>query len=217
MRLVRAGAVLSLLLGAASPTAAQQLRVDAQAVSVEQRTRFGGQSFRQTGTWLGARGELLAGAWRFGLAGHAGSLGNDPDPANPDLDARTTLVSARRALASWLELGVVAEARRYKSDVATTTWRIYGLSARVETDLGMPTLRGFADLSVFPLAGGTNAVAPASAARGSVGLRLTPPGARTIAELSYRFERFNLDDPAAGRRHAQLEGLTIGAGVRLGR
>ncbi len=81
----------------------------------------------------------------------------------------------------------------------------------------MPTLRGFAELTLFPLAGGTDAVAPASAARAAVGLRLSPPGARVGAELSYRFERFNLDDPAVGRRYAQVEGLTIGAGVRFGR
>lgn len=212
MRAVLLGTVL-----AAAPLQAQRASGEVLVMPLEHRVLYQGAELKHTGTWIGARAELAHRALRVEALALAGTLGGSADSANPDQDARTTLISARLAVRPWLEAGVAAEARRFSSSTSTSTWRAYGVTARASTDLGLPLLHGFAELTVYPLASGTAVVAPTSGTRGAVGLRIAPPASLFALHLAYRFERFNVDDPASVPRTEQFEGILIGAGIRLGR
>lgn len=202
---------------AATRAEAQRMSADAQVWMVEHRLLYQGSELTQTGTWLGVRAALAHRALRFEIGSHAGSLGGSPDPAHPDRDVRTTLIEVRMAVRPWLEVGAAGEARRSVSAAGASTWRTYGLTARLAGDLGMPALRGFATLSLFPASSGTAVIAPTSASRGMIGLQVAPRRGRVFGELSYRFERYNVDDPSSAPRHEQFEVIALGIGVLLAR
>lgn len=200
---------------AAAPLEAQRISGEVLVMPLEHRVLYQGSELKHTGTWIGARAEFARRALRVEALVLTGPLGGSADSANPDQDARTTLISARLAVRPWLEAGLAAEARRFSSSTATMTWRAYGVTARAATDLGLPLLHGFAELTMYPLASGTAVVAPTSGARGVVGLRIAPPASMFALQLSYRFERFNVEDPSSVPRTEQFEGILIGAGIRL--
>ncbi len=213
----RAAGALLLAAVLAGPARAQQVRGEVLALSAEHRGLYQGTVYEQTGTWLGVRGELATRHFRFELYTLAGSLGGSADSSNPDRDVRVTVASVRLAAKRWLEVGLAAEAWHF-SGIGESTWRLAGPVARLESDLGLPALRGFAELTLLPLAWGSNAVAPTSGARGVVGLSIVPATSPFTLRLAYRFERFNVDDPAASApRREHFEGVQVGAGVRLGR
>ncbi len=219
MRTFAAGQAALLLLAALGrPVRAQEMRGEVLALSAEHRVLYQGIVYQQTGTWLGLRGELATRQFRFELYTLAGSLGGSGDSSNPDRDARTTVAAARVAVRPWIDVGLAAEAWHFASAVSETTWRLFGPVARAEGDLGLPVLHGFAELTLLPLAWGSSAVAPTSGARGVVGLLFVPATSPFMLRLAYRFERFNVGDPAASApRREHVEGVQIGAGVRLGR
>ena len=217
----RRGAVLAVAASclAASSALAQQLSGAGLAYNVQHRVLFQGSVHERTGFWFGGEGAVRLGRLRFGVAGLLGKLSGDSSAANPDADVRATSVTLHVAAAPSVLLGMELEARRFASDVGTTTWRLIGGNARAGAGLGLPGLEGTIDVSYFASAsvlGGEARISPAF--RGTVGASYQSPRGPIIVQLGYRFERFDFERSGSGPvRKEQFRGVLAGIGLRLGR
>jgi hypothetical protein len=209
-------ALAAMLLPAAAQ--AQRLSLAAGGFNVQRRVFLEHSVYQQTGMWIGGSGTVSLGKARIGLSGLMGTLKGDSGSVNPDVKARATAVTAQFAFTPTLLAGVQVEARRFDTDAGVTSWRLIGVRARYEPGLGMPGLRGLADLAVLPASSVSGGPSLKMALETTVGLSFSPQGSMLQARLAYRFERFDIGAQGlAGERYEQFRGLVVEAGVRLGR
>lgn len=214
---LRAFAFWALLTGlAGTPGGAQELRGGTTAVLVQRRVSYLGTVDEQTGFWVGVEGSVKVRRVTIGASGFFGSLARASDAlATPNLDVRVSALFVETTLSDWFDVGAVAEARRYQSDVGVNIWRLIGPQLRVTPELGLPSLAASVELTYFASAsviGGAERLSPAI--RAVVGTSWTPPRFPLLLRVNYRFERFDFGavgtDPA---RLEQFSGLELGAEI----
>lgn len=217
----RCPAVLALLLAAVllpAAAQAQRLTLTAGGFNVQRRVYLQGSVLEQTGVWMGASGMARLGKLRVGLSGLMGTFKGDGSAANTDVKARSTAVTVQFAFVPALMAGIQVEARRFDADAGATSWRLIGGRARFEPGLGVPGLRGLADVAVLPASSVSGGPSLKTAMEVTVGLTLAPPRSALLARLAYRFERFDVAAQGlAAERYEQFRGLVAEVGVRLGR
>ena len=215
-RLALAVVLAAVLLPAAAH--AQRLTVAAGGFNVQRRVYLQSTVLEQTAVWIGAGGTVRLGKLRVGLSGVMGTFKGDGSPANPDVKARSTAVTAQFAFTPAFMAGVQVEARRFDADAGATSWRMIGVRARFEPGLGIPGLRGLADVAVLPASSVSGGPSLKTAMEVTVGLSLAPRRSALLARLAYRFERFDVAAQGlAAERYEQFRGLVAEVGVRLGR
>ena len=197
---------------------AQGVAGDAGAFNIQRRLSYQGAVYEQTGVAIGASGAARLGPVILRVSGLFGDLKGAGGALNPDVKFRTTAVRLDVAVQPWLAVGAVAEARRFEADAGVTIWRLIGAGVRLEPGLGLPGLRGLADLAVLPassVAGGSKAK---TALQTTVGVSYQPAGGLFEMRLGYRFERYDFDASGSGpARSEQFRGIVAEAGLRLGR
>jgi hypothetical protein len=209
-------ALAALLLPAAAR--AQRLSLTAGGFNVQRRVFLEHSVYQQTGLWIGGSGTVSLGKVRVGLSGLMGTLKGDSSSVNPDVTARATALTVQFAFAPTVIAGVQVEARRYDTDAGITSWRLMGGRVRYEPGLGIPGLRGLADVAVLPASSVSGGPSLKMALETIVGLSFSPPSSMLQARLGYRFERFDIGAQGlAGERYEQFRGLVVEVGVRLGR
>ena len=199
---------------------AQRLTVSAGGFNVQRRVYLQGAVLEQTGMWIGAGGTAALGKLRVGLTGLMGTFkGKGSDPANTDVKARTTALTVGLAFNPAVTAGIQLEGRRFEADAGTSSWRMIGARARFEPGLGIPGLRGLADIAILPassVSGGGPSLKMAMEL--TVGASLAPPRSKLLARFGYRFERFDVSAQGlAAERYEQFRGLVVEVGLRLGR
>jgi hypothetical protein len=200
-----------------APALAQQVRGFGQAFNVERRIYYRGAVYQQTGLWYGAAGSAALGPIQVGVSSFMGTAAGG-GTASPDIKVRTTAVTVHYQVASWMALGVQAEARRFDSDAGATIWRMIGASARLEPGLGVAGLRGIADVSVLPASSVSGGPSLDMAVQATVGLAWAPSEGPVDLRLGYRFERYDIAGAGATpARYEQYRGVSAGVGIRLGR
>ena len=216
-----AQAVALLVLSAlgAAPLRAQSIEAGALAFNAQHRVLFAGTVSERTGVFVGGQAAASLGPIRLRVAGFMGSLGAGADAATPETKLRSTSAALMLRVGSWAELGAEVEGRRFDADAGATVWKLYGAAVRLTPPMGGAGLRGFADVSFFPLATAAplgESIAPAF--RGTVGVSFAP-GGKLEARLGYRFERFDFAAAGSGGtpRLEQFRGIVAGLGLRLGR
>lgn len=181
--------------------------------------RYQGELQKQTGTLLGASGSAQAGPITLIVGGFTGTLRpSAATPSNPGRSARTTWVGLYVRPAPFIAVGGEAEARRYETAVGTAWVRLIGVSASVTLPTGVPRLAGTASLDYLPLSSASGSDTLSVAVRGTFGLSYSPAALPILVHVAYRIERF--DFKAVGgqpRRLEQLDGIVVGAGLRIGR
>ncbi len=206
----------TLLLPAAAQ--AQRFTVNAGGFNVQRRVYLQGSVLEQTGVWIGAGGTAAIGKLRIGLSGLMGTFKGDGSAANTDVKARTTALTVGLAFNPAVTAGIQLEGRRFEGDAGTSSWRMIGARARFEPGLGIPGLRGLADIAILPASSVSGGPSLKMALEVTVGASLAPPRSRLLARLGYRFERFDVSAQGmAAERYEQFRGLVVEAGVRLGR
>jgi hypothetical protein len=218
----RSPAVLALLLAAAlfpAAARAQRLTLTAGGFNVQRRVYLQNSVLEQTGVWIGGGGMASLGKLRLGVSGLMGTFkGKGNDPANAEVKARTTAVTLQVAFTPALMAGVQAEGRRFEADAGVTSWRLIGGRVRFEPSLGIPGLRGLADVAILPASSVSNGPSIKTALEATVGVSLAPPRSPLLLRLAYRFERFDVAaEGLAAERYEQFRGLVVEGGVRLGR
>jgi len=197
---------------------AQRLSVAADGFNVQRRVFLQNAVVEQTGMWIGGSGTVRLGKLRVGLSGLMGTLKGDGTPANPEVKARATALTVGIAFTPALTVGAQMEARRFDADAGTTSWRLIGGRARLEPGLGIPGLRGLADLAVLPASSVSGGPSLKMALETTVGLSFRPSRSVFQARLAYRFERFDIGAQGlAGERYEQFRGLMVEAGIGIGR
>jgi hypothetical protein len=164
----------------------------------------------QSGSWLGAEGQLALGRTTLRLQGVSGSLGGNP--VRVDRDARLTTLSLRYRVTSWASLGVDAEAHRQASSVSVQVWRLFGPGATVKTGLGVEGLEARGDIAVFPVTGVVASRAISVGSRVEVGLAYLPPRVPLEIQFGYREESVSFPDAV----NLRFGGLTAGLLLQLG-
>lgn len=198
---------------------AQRLTLTAGGFNVQRRVYLQGSVLEQTGVWIGAGGIARLGRIRVGLTGLMGTFkGKGNDPANADVKARTTALTVGIAFNPAVTAGVQVEGRRFEADAGTTSWRLIGVRARLEPGLGIPGLRGLADIAVLPASSVNGGPSLKTALEATIGATFAPPQSALLLRLAYRFERFDVGAQGlAAERYEQFRGLVAEVGVRLGR
>jgi hypothetical protein len=210
-------AFAALLLPAAAH--AQRLTLTAGGFNVQRRVYLQGSVLEQTGVWMGGSGTARFGKLRIGLSGLMGTFkGKGGDPANTDVKARTTALTVGLAFNPALMAGVQVEGRRFDADAGITSWRLIGGRVRFEPGLGIPGLRGLADVAILPASSVSGGPSLKMAMEITVGASIAPPRSKLLARLGYRFERFDVSaEGLAAERYEQFRGLVAEVGLRLGR
>ena len=203
----------------ATPLRAQSIEAGALAFNAQHRVLFAGTVSERTGMFVGGQAAASLGPIRLRVAGFMGSLGAGADAATPATKVRSTSAALLLRVGPWAELGAEVEGRRFDADAGATVWKLYGATVRLTPPMGGAGLRGFAEVSFFPLATAAplgESLSPAF--RGTVGVSFAP-GGKLAARLGYRFERFDFADAAGGGtpRLEQFRGIVAGLGVRIGR
>jgi hypothetical protein len=180
---------------------------------------FAGTVSERTGVFVGGQGAVSLGPIRLRVSGFMGTLGAGADAATPETKLRSTSAALMLRVAPWAELGAEVEGRRFDADAGATVWKLYGAALRLTPPMGGAGLRGFADVSFFPLATAApleESISPAF--RGTVGVSFAP-GGKIEARLGYRFERFDFAALGSGGtpRLEQFRGIVAGLGLRIGR
>ncbi len=198
---------------------AQRLTLTAGGFNVQRRVYLQGSVLEQTGVWIGAGGTARLGRIRVGLTGLMGTFkGKGSDPANVDVKARTTALTVGIAFNPAVTAGVQVEGRRFEADAGTTSWRLIGVRGRFEPGLGIPGLRGLADLAFLPASTVSGGPSLKTALEATIGATFAPPQSALVLRLGYRFERFDVGAQGlAAERYEQFRGLVAEVGVRLGR
>lgn len=197
---------------------AQRFTVNAGGFNVQRRVYLQGSVLEQTGVWIGAGGTAALGKLRIGLSGLMGTFKGDGSAANTDVKARTTALTVGLAFNPVVTAGIQLEGRRFEADAGTSSWRMIGARARLEPGLGIPGLRGLADIAILPASSVSGGPSLKMALEVTVGASLAPPRSRLLARLGYRFERFDVSAQGmAAERYEQFRGLVVEAGLRLGR
>jgi hypothetical protein len=197
---------------------AQGIAGDAGAFNIQRRLSYQGGVYEQTGVAVGAAGAARLGPVILRVSGLFGTLKGDGGALNPDVKVRTTAVRLEVAVQPWLALGAVAEARRFEADAGVTTWKLLGAAARLEPGLGLPGLRGLADVAVLPAASVAGGAKAKMALQTTVGVSYRPARSPFEVRLGYRFERYDFDASGSGpARNEQFRGIVAEAGLRLGR
>lgn len=198
---------------------AQRLTLTAGGFNVQRRVYLQGSVLEQTGVWMGASGTARLGKLRIGLSGLMGTFkakGNDP--ANVDVKARTTALTVGLQFTPAVMAGVQVEGRHFEADAGKSSWRLIGGRVRLEPGLGIPGLRGLADVAVLPASSVIDGPSLKMALEATVGASLAPPRSPMLFRLAYRFERFDVGAQGiAAERYEQFRGLVAEVGVRLGR
>ena len=217
----RSSASLALALAVLlAPAAAQAQKpsLTAGGFNVQRRVFLQSSVVEQTGLWVGASGTARFGKLRLGLTGLMGTLKGDGSPMNPDVKVRTTALTLGLAFVPALTVGVQVEARRFDADAGVTAWRLIGGRVRFEPALGVPGLRGLADVAVLPASSVSGGPSLKMAMEMTVGTTYSPPRGAVQMRLAYRFERFDVAAQGlAGERYEQFRGLVAEVGIRLGR
>ncbi len=209
-------ALAVLLLPAAAR--AQKLTLTAGGFNVQRRVYLQGAVLEQTGVWMGASGMVRLGKLRVALSGLMGTFKGDGSPANTDVKARTTALTLGLQFNPALLAGLQVEGRRFDADAGVTSWRLIGPRVRAEPGLGIPGLRGLADVAVLPASSVSGGPSIKTALEATVGATLAPPRGRMLFRLAYRFERFDVGaEGLAAERYEQFRGLVAEVGLRLGR
>ena len=198
---------------------AQRLSLTGGGFNVQRRVFLQNTVVQQTGMWIGGSGAVRLGKLRIGLSGLMGTLKGDGSPSNPDIKVRATAVTVGIAFTPAVTVGAQVEARRFDAaDAGITSWRLIGGRVRLEPGLGIPGLRGLADVAVLPASSGSGGPTLKMALETTVGLTYSPPQSVLQARLAYRFERFDIGAQGlAAERYEQFRGLTVEVGLRLGR
>lgn len=197
---------------------AQGIAGDAGVFNIQRRLSYQGGVYEQTGVAVGAAGAARLGPVALRVSGLFGTLKGDGGALNPDVKVRTTAVRLEFAVQPWLALGAVAEARRFEADAGITTWKLFGAAARLEPGLGLPGLRGLADVAVLPASSVAGGAKAKTALQTTVGVSYRPARSPFEVRLGYRFERYDFDASGSGpARNEQFRGVVAEAGLRLGR
>ena len=198
--------------------AAQGIAGGAGAFNIQRRLSYQGAVYEQTGVAVGAAGAVRLGPVALRVSGLFGTLKGDGSALNPDVKVRTTAVRLEVAAQPWLALGAVAEARRFEADAGVTTWKLLGIGVRLEPGLGLPGLRGLADVAVLPASSVAGGAKAKTALQGTVGVSYQPAGSPFEVRFGYRFERYDFDASGSSAvRYEQFRGVVAEAGLRLGR
>lgn len=219
----RAGVALALVLAAGLVPAAVPLRAQAfdgtaAGYSLQRRLAYRGGVYDQTGMVYGGAASVQVARVRLSAAGWTGSLAAAGGPPNGDAKLRTTAVSLHAVITSTLLLGYRVEARRFESDAGVTVWKLRGWDILLEPDLGIPGLRGLADVAVLSSSSVREGPAMDVALQTTMGVTFTPARSRVRVRLAYRFERYDIQGPTpATQRLEQFRGLIVEAGMHLGR
>lgn len=208
--------VVALLVpGAAS---AQWLSLTGGGFNVQRRVFLQAAVIQQTGMWISGSGAVRLGKLRIGLSGLMGTLKGDGSPSNPAIKARATALTLGIAFTPAVTVSAQVQARRFDADAGITSWRLIGGGVRFEPGLGIPGMRGLADLAVLPASSVSGGPSLKMAVETTVGLTYNPARSALQARLAYRFERFDIGAQGlAGERYEQFRGLMVEVGVRLGR
>lgn len=181
--------------------------------------RYEGAVAEQTGTLVGGAGSLRVGPIALTVGGFTGKLTSaEPSAVNPDRSVRATTVALYLAPEPVFAVGAEVEARRYETTAGVAWERLVGGSASLALPLGPAGLRGGVQLDYLPVASVSGADSLDRAIRGTFGLAYAPPRVPIVFSVAYRLERY--DFKASGSQPArleQLDGIVIGAGLRLGR
>jgi hypothetical protein len=197
---------------------AQGLSGEVGAFNIQRRLSYQTAVYEQTGVAVGAAGAVRVGPVSLHLRGLFGTLKGDGTDPNPDVKVRTTAATLEFAVGPWIAVGAVAEARRFDADAGVSTWRLFGVVARIEPDLGLPGLRGLAEGVLLPAGSVSDGPKASAAFQFVVGVSYQPRRSPLRARLGYRFERY--DFAASGlspERYEQFRGVVAEAGFRLGR
>jgi hypothetical protein len=198
--------------------AAQGIAGGAGAFNIQRRLSYQGAVYEQTGVAIGVSGAARLGPVILRVSGLFGTLKGDGSTLNPDVKVRTTAVRLEVAVQPWLALGAVAEARRFEANTGVTTWKLFGAAARLEPGLGLPGLRGLADVAVLPASSVAGGAKAKTALQATVGVSYQPAGGPFEVRLGYRFERYDFDASGSGpARNEQFRGVVAEAGLRFGR
>ncbi len=218
----RSAVVLALLAAAVllpATARAQRFSVLAGGFNVQRRVYLQSTVLEQTGMMIGGSGSARLGKLSIGLSGLMGTFkGSGSDPANTEVKARASALTLMYAFAPAIQVGLHAEGRRFEADAGTTAWRLIGGRARLEPGLGIPGLRGLADVAVLPASSVSGGPSLKMAMEIVVGASFAPPRGAFQARLGYRFERFDVGAQGlAAERYEQYRGLIAEVGLRLGR
>ena len=184
--------------------------------AIQRRFQYHGEVYDQTGTAIGASGALAWGRLSLGVAGWSGTLSGQGGLPNGDARVRTTSGSLHLALTSAIRFGVLLETRRFASDAGITVWQLKGWDVLFHPELGLPGLRGIAEVS--ELSSGTVRGGPKMdvAVQTTMGFSYAVRGTPIVLQLAYRFERYDLSiTGASSERLEQFRGVLAEAGVRL--
>lgn len=217
----RASASLALVVAALlipGAAGAQLLSLTGGGFNVQRRVFLQDAVVEQTGIWIGGSGTVRFGKLRVGLSGLMGTLKGSGSVASPDIKARATALTVGIAFVPGVTVSAQVEARRFDADAGITSWRLIGGRVRLEPGLGIPGLRGIADVAVLPASSVSGGPSLKMAMETTVGLTFSPSRSALQARLAYRFERFDVGAQGlGGERYEQLRGLTAEVGLRLGR
>jgi hypothetical protein len=201
-----------------SPSLAQGLAGRGTVYNVEYHVLYQGTVQRQRGTWVGGSGAVRVGPVSLTISGLTGTLSGGDASVSPSQSVRVSAVHLGLRPASWIELGAEGEARHFETAVATRTWRLVGPTLRLTPAMGAAGLAATAQLSYFPSAAASGDQKIELALRGSVGLSFAPSTFPLLAEVAYRFERFDFSaSENVPVRLEEFRGVVASLGIRLGR
>jgi len=209
-------AVLGLILAVAEPAAAQ-LRGGGAAYKVQRRLAYQGSTQTQSGMWVGGEGSLCLRRLVVAGGGLMGKLTPDSEGVGSEADVQSSWARVGLRVGAWLTVAAQVEARRLKLAVGEQLRRSIGGAVILTPPLGIPGLSALADVGFFPSAQVTNGPKIGVALQTTFGVVFSPPSAPVFLQLSYRFERFDINAPTGGEpRYEEFGGLYMSAGLRLG-
>jgi hypothetical protein len=210
--------VVGALATAPAPVAAQGLAGTVGAFNVQRRLSYENAVYEQTGVAVGAEGAARIGPVRLRVGGLFGTLKGDGSALDPDVKLRTTAAALEVAVQPWVAVGAAAEARRFEAGAGVTTWKLLGAVVRLEPGLGLPGLRGLADLAFLPAGSANGGPKTKTAFRFTIGMSYESPAGPFLARVGYRFERYDFEASGlTAERYEQFGGIVAEVGIRLGK
>ena len=198
--------------------AAAQFRGGGAAFQVRRRLAYQGSTQTQSGMWVGGEGSFRFGPLVVAGGGLMGKLTPDSAGVGSEADVQSSWARVGLRAGAWVTVAVQVEARRLKLAAGEQLRRSIGGAVIVTPPLGIPGLSALADVGFFPSAQVTNGPKIGVALQTTFGVVFSPPSAPVFLQLSYRFERFDIDAPTGGEpRYEEFGGLYVTGGVRLGR
>jgi len=216
VRVGRIASALAAVLLVPAGAGAQSVEAAAGGFVIQRRVEYRSGFYQQSGTCASIAGAVRAGPLRAVWRACSGTLAASGAAPDADVRIQAEVTGLDVAASRLLVLGFRREVRRFESDAGVTVWHLRGGTVRLEPDFGLRGLRGLVDVSVLGTGRVRGGAAFATVLQTAMGASFDPPGGRFGVRLSYRFERYDLPESAAGpRRLEQFTGLAVEATVRL--